>query len=77
MTKKIRMAALVAACLAPDIHTARSADLPLKAKKAHELVTDRSRQSKIDQITKEILFQEFLEWLRKRDQVILRSSFIR
>jgi hypothetical protein len=77
LTKKIRIAALIAACLTPDIQTARSADLPLKARKAHELVTHRSRQSQIDLITKEILFQEFLEWLKKRDQVILRSSFIR
>ena len=77
MTKKIRIAALVVVCLTLGIQTARSADLPLKARKPHQLAVERGRQSQIDLITKEILFQEFLEWLKRRDQVILRSSFIR
>ena len=74
LTKKIRIAALVAACLASYIQAVRSADLPIKTRDSQESGTDRVRLSPIE---KEILFQEFLEWLTKRDQVILRSSFLK
>jgi hypothetical protein len=70
---KIRIAALVAACLTSYIQAARAADLPIKTRNSHESATDRVRLSPI---AKEILFEEFLEWLKKRDQVILRSSFL-
>jgi hypothetical protein len=77
---KIRIATLVVACLAPYIQAARSSDLPLKTRHSHERVIDRSRQGDIDPIAKEILFQQFFEWMKKRtdhDQGIpqLRSSF--
>jgi hypothetical protein len=73
VTKKIRIAALVAACLTSNIQAACSADLPVKARNSHEAGTDRVRLSPTE---KEILFQKFLEWLKKRDQVVLRSSFL-
>jgi len=73
LIKKIGIAALVAACLASYIQTARPADLPLKTRNSPESGTDRGRLSPVE---KEFLFQGFLEWLKKRDQIILRSSFL-
>jgi hypothetical protein len=76
---KIRIAAFIVAGLAPDIQTAHPADLPLKPKHSPELVIDRSPQRGMTPAAKEILFQQFLEWLKKRadhDQgiVLLRPS---
>jgi hypothetical protein len=61
--KKIRIAALVVASFAPDMQSAHPADLPLKPKHSHHL---DGRQRDINPIEKEILFQQFLEWLKKR-----------
>jgi hypothetical protein len=71
MTKKIRIAAFIAACLTSYIQAAHSADLPVKARNSHEASIDQVRLSPA---AKEILFQKFLEWLKQRDRVVLRSA---
>jgi hypothetical protein len=71
---KIRIAALIGMGLLPGIQTVHPADLPLKTK--HE-----NRERNIGPIEKEILFQQFLEWLQNRrdhnQAVPLRGSFAR
>jgi hypothetical protein len=61
--KKIGIAVLVVASFAPKIQSAHPADLPLKPKHSHQ---SDSRQREINRVEKEILFQQFLEWLKKQ-----------
>jgi len=66
--------------LLQDIQTVRSADLPVKIK--HKLVIDQNREGNLGPIEKEILFQQFLEWLKNRadhnqDVPLLRPSLAR
>jgi hypothetical protein len=61
--KNITVAAFVVASLASDIQSAYPADLSVKPKFSRQL---DNRQRSIDPIEKEILFQQFLEWLKKR-----------
>jgi hypothetical protein len=76
---RIRLAALIVMGLLQGIQTVHPADLPLKTK--HEQAVAPNRERNIGPIEKEILFQQFLEWLQnRRDQnqaVPLRGSFTR
>lgn len=75
----IRIAALIVTSLFQGIQTVHSADLPLKTK--HERLVAPNREPNIGPIDKEILFQQFLEWLQNRSDhnqaVPLRGSFAR
>jgi hypothetical protein len=58
-------AALVVAGLAVGSYAAGAADLPVKAKPAPERVASQGRQGPSPETTEQ-LFQQFLEWLRRR-----------
>jgi hypothetical protein len=66
--------------LLQGIQIVRPADLPLKIK--HKLVIDQKRKGNLGPIEKEILFQQFVEWVKNRadhdqDVPLLRPSIAR
>ena len=61
-----RVAALVTAALISDMQAASTADLLLRPRYAREQASDHKQQRDSNPIAKELLFQEFLEWLKKR-----------
>jgi hypothetical protein len=63
---RLGIAALVAAGLTAEIEPASSADLPLRPNHSREQDTNRSHQRHTNRPAKELLFREFLDWLKKR-----------
>jgi hypothetical protein len=61
---KINIAVLVVLSVAIDIQAARPADLSLRPQQSHKRVIHRPRN--IGPSEKEILFQQFREWLKNR-----------
>jgi hypothetical protein len=62
---RINIAVLVVLCLAIDIQAARPADLSLRPKHSHKRAID-GQQRKMAPAEKELLFQQYQEWLQNR-----------
>ena len=63
---RLGMAALVAAGLTAHIEPASSANLSLRSNHSREQVSHRSHPRNTNRPAKELLFREFLDWLKNR-----------
>ena len=62
----IRIAVLVLAGFTAEIAAAHAADLRLKMKLSHDQTTDHRRQRDNNSTAEKILYEQFLEWLKKQ-----------
>ena len=60
------IAALIAAGFTVGIQAAAAADLPLRSRPSLVQAAHQGQQRNSNPIEKEVLFQEFLEWLKKK-----------
>jgi hypothetical protein len=63
---RLILVAIGALLLLAGIEPASSADLPLRPNHSREQVILRNHPRNSDRPAKELLFREFLDWLRKR-----------
>jgi hypothetical protein len=62
----IRIAVLVLAGFTAEIAAAHAADLRLKMRLSHDQTTDHRRQRDSNSTAEKILYEQFLEWLKKQ-----------
>jgi hypothetical protein len=62
----IRIAVLVLAGFTAEIAAAHAADLRLKMRLSHDQTTDHRRQRDNNSTAEKILYEQFLEWLKKQ-----------
>jgi hypothetical protein len=65
----IRIAVLVLAGFTAEIPAAHAADLRLKMRLSHDQTTDHRRQRDNNSTAEKILYQQFLEWLKKQPRL--------